>query len=214
MHKQSGFMITLVCLFVIIAAVQVYADEEYEDLVDILEVDDKIYAILSSGKKFSFDLRRTESVQWLDARGYLAAFLTNLRFVVISYKSDDWQIAPLKLSESSNNVPGLSPTLALLTTNSRAIAFNAISNRFVEKEFLLRDELLAAEIGEQIAIVVTSSRAYGVGSGSSGFAQVHLKLNETIEDIKISTHRGTIRTPDRLLTFLGRNSTWLIHKLN
>ena len=214
MYKCRGVLIFSACLCILATALNGYADEDYEDLVDIIEVENKIYAIVSSGKKFTFDLERRESVQWLNTRGYLAAFLTNLRFVVISYKSDDWQIAPLKLSESKNNVPGLSPTLALLTTEDRAIVFDARSQRFVEKQFPLRDDLLAAEIGEQIAIVVTSSRAFGVASGSSSFAQVHLKLNETIEDIKISSNRATVRTQDRLLTFLGRNASWLAHKLD
>ena len=215
MYKCRGILIfSAYCLCILATTLNGYADEDYEDLVDILEVEHKIYAIVSSGRKFTFDLERRESVQWLDARGYLAAFLTNLRFVVISYKSDDWQIAPLKLSESKNNVPGLSPTLALLTTEDRAIVFDARSQRFVEKQFPLRDDLLAAEIGEQIAIVVTSSRAFGVASGASGFAQVHLKLNETIEEIKISSNRAMVRTQDRLLTFLGRNASWLAYKLD
>jgi hypothetical protein len=207
-------MMSLVWISVFASVLSGHASEDYEDLIDILKIEKKVYAIVSSGKKFTIDLKPDESILWLDARGYLGAFLTNLRFVVISNNSDGWQIAPLKLSESDNNVPGLSPTLALLTTDDRAIAFDAKFNRFLETQFPLRDDLLAVEIGEQIAVIVTSSRAFGVASGSSGFAQVHLMLNETLEDLKITSRRATVRTPNRLLTFIGRNSTWLIHRVN
>jgi hypothetical protein len=217
MPNCKCFLISIACICFFASALNGNAFEynkDDEDFVDILKAGNKVHAVVSSGKKHTIDLKPSESIQWMDARGFLGAFLTNLRFVVVSNDSDGWQIAPLKLSESENNVPGLSPALALLTTDTRVIAFDAKYNRFVEKQFPLRDDLLAAEIGDHVAVIVTSSRVFAVASGSPGFAQIHLMLNETIEKIKVSSRRVTIRTPDRLLTFVGRNSTWLTHRLN
>lgn len=214
MLRYKGILLFSVCTYIIASAIYCYSDDYHEDLVDILEVNSTIYAIVGSGRKFSVDLKPTESVQWSDAKGSLGAFLTNINFFVISNNLNDWQILPLKLSESENNVASLSPTLALLATQDRAIVFDAMSHRFIERQFPLRDELVAAETGEHIAIVVTSSRAFGVASGSTSFTQIHLKLNETIEAIKITQNKATVRTPDRLLTFIGQNSTWFAHRLN
>jgi len=190
-----------------------YAEEEIEDLIDIFESDSKIIAIIEGKRTISSDLRSREKVLWSDSNGYLGAFLTNLRFFVISTTSNSWRALPLKLSESEKGVASLSPYIALLATGDRAIGFDAASNRFIETKLPIHDELLAAEAEKYVAVVITSSRAFGLAAETSAFTEIRLRIRETIESIKITASKATVRTSDRLLTFEATGSTWNEHRL-
>ncbi len=165
----------------LVSAISSYAEEEIEDLIDIFESNSKIIAIIEGRKTISSDLRKNEKVLWSDSNGYLGAFLTNLRFFVISTSSDAWQVLPLKLDESEKGVASLSPYIALLVTGDRAIGFDEASNRFIETQLPIHDELLAAEAGKYVAVVITSSRAFGLATKTSAFTEIRLRIRETIE---------------------------------
>ena len=90
----------LICLSILAPTISSYAEEDIEDLIDIAESNNKIIAIIEGRKTISSDLRLNEKVLWSDSNGYLGAFLTNLRFFVISTSSDAWQALPLRLDES------------------------------------------------------------------------------------------------------------------
>jgi len=203
----------LICLSILVSTISSYAEEEIEDLIDIAESKSKIIAIIEGRKTISFDLRTNEKVLWSDSNGYLGAFLTNLRFFVISTSSDAWQALPLRLDESEKGVASLSPYIALLVTGDRAIGFDAASNRFIETQLPIHDELLAAKAEKYVAVVITSSRAFGLAAETSAFTEIPLRVRETIEAIKITASKATIRTSDRLLTFEATGSTWNEHRL-
>jgi hypothetical protein len=152
-------------------------------------------------------------VLWSGSRGYLGAFLTNLHFFVISTTSNAWRALPLRLNESEKGVASLSPYIALLVTGDRAIGFDASSNRFIETQLPIHDELLAAEVEKYVAVVITSSRAFGLAAETSAFTEIRLRIRETIESIKITASKATVRTSDRLLTFEATGSTWNEHRL-
>jgi hypothetical protein len=152
-------------------------------------------------------------VLWSGSNGYLGAFLTNVRFFVISTSSGAWQVLPLKLDESEKGVTSLLPYIALLVTGDRAIGFDTASNRFIETQLPIHDELLAAEAGKYIAVVITSSRAFGLAAETSAFTEIPLGVGETLEAIKITSSKATVRTSDRLLTFEATGSTWNEHRL-
>jgi hypothetical protein len=203
----------LICLSILTSAISSYAEEEIEDLIDIAESKGKIIAIIEGRKTISFDLRANEKVLWSDSKGYLGAFLTNLRFSVISTSSDAWQALPLKLDESEKGVASLSPYIALLVTGDRAVGFDAASNRFIETQLPIHDELLVTKAEKYVAVVITSSRAFGLATETSAFAEIRLRVRETIEAIKITASKATVRTSDRLLTFEVKGSSWNEHRL-
>ena len=198
----------LICWSILGTAVSCYAEEEIEDLIDIAESKGKIIAIIEGRKTITFDLRPNEKVLWSGSRGYLGAFLTDRSFFVISTSLYAWQELPLRLDESGKGVASLSPYIALLVTRDRVIGFDATSNRFIETQLPIHDELLAAEAERYVAVVITSSRAFGLAAESSAFTEIHLRGGETIEAIKLTYSKATVRTSDRLLTFEASGLPW------
>jgi hypothetical protein len=61
--------------------------------------------------------------------------------------------------------------------------------------------------------VVTSRRALGLAVKTSAFIEIPFRGRETIEAIKITSSKATVRTSDRLLTFEATGSTWNEHRL-
>ena len=204
----------LIWLSILVSTVCSYAEEEIEDLVDIIESNSKIIAIIEGRKTISFDLRPKEKVLWSGSKGYLGAFLTNDRFFVISTSSSSWQVLPLGLNESEKGVASLSPYIALLVTGDRVIGFDAASNRFIETQLPIHDDLLAAEAEKYVAVVITSNRAFGLAAKTLAFIEIPFRVRETVEAIKITSSKATVRTSDRLLTFEAKGSTWREHRLN
>ena len=74
--------------------------------------------------------------------------------------------------------------------------------------------LLSAETERYVAVVITSSRAFGLAAESSVFTEITLRMSETIEAIKLTFSKVTVRTSDRLLTFEATGSKWNEHRLN
>ena len=213
MLRYRKFLISVICLSIFASTISSYAEEEIEDLIDIAESKGKIIAIIEGRKTITFDLRPNEKVLWSGSKGYLGAFLTDLHFFVISISLDAWQALPLRLDESGKGVASLSPYIALLVTRDRAVGFDATSNRFIETQLPIHDELLAAEAEKYVAVVITSSRAFGLAAESSAFTEIHLRVGETSEPIKLTSSKATVRTSDRLLTFEASGSPWNEHRL-
>ena len=181
MLRCRKFLISIICMSIFAFTISSYAEEEIEDLIDIAESKGKIIAIIEGRKTITFDLRPNEKVLWSGSKGYLGAFLTDLNFFVISTSLNAWQALPLRLDESGKGVASLSEYIALLVTKDRAVGFDASSNRFVEAQLPLNDELLAAEAERYVAVVITSSRAFGLGSESLVFNEIHLRVRETLK---------------------------------
>ena len=213
MLRRRKIIVILIFFLMMTFTISSYAEKEIEDLIYIVKSKSKIIAIIEGNNKISFSLRAKEKVLWRGSRGYLGAFLTNQRFFVISTSSGAWQVLHLRTDESEKAVASMSPYIALLVTEDRAICFNAASNQFIETRLPIHDELLAAKVKEHVAVVITSSRAFGLASETSAFNEIHLRVRETIEAIKLTSSKATIHTSDRLLTFDTEGSTWKEHKL-
>lgn len=213
MLRCRKILTILICLSILASTLFSHAEEEIEDLIDIADSKSKIIAIIEGKKTISFDLRPKEKRLWSGSKGNIGAFLTDQRFFVISISSNAWQILPLRIDESEKAVVSLSPYIALLVTGDRAIGFDAASNRFIETQLPIHDELLAAEVEKYVAVVITSSRVFGLAAETSSFSEIHLRVRESIEAIKITASKATIRTSDRLLTFEATGSTWNEHRL-
>ena len=191
-----------------------HAGEEIEDLIDIFVSNDKIIAIVEGKRTIASNLRPKEKVLWRGAKGYLGAFLTNRRFLVISTSSGAWQEMPLRIDESEKAVASMSPYIALLVAADRAIGFDAASKHFIEARFPIHDALIKAKVEDHVAVVITTSRAFGLATETSAFAQSHLRVGETVEALKTTSGKATIRTSDRLLTFEASAATWREYRLN
>jgi hypothetical protein len=213
MLRCRKFLFNIICLSIIASTISSFAEEEIEDLIDIAASKAKIIAIIEGRKTITFDLRPNEKVLWNGARGHLGAFLTDQHFFAISTSLDAWQRLPLRLDESGKGDVSISPYIALLVSGDRAVAFNATSNRFIETQLPIHDELIAAEAERYVAVVITSSRAFGLASESSAFTEMTLQVSETIETIKLTYNKATVRTSDRLLTFETTDTTWKEHRL-
>ena len=208
MLRCRKFLISIIWFSIIGFTLSSYAGEEIEDLIDIAESKGKIIAIIEGRKTVTFDLRPNEKVLWSGSRGYLGAFLTDQHFFVISTSLNAWQALPLRLDESGKGVASVSEYIALLVTKDRSVGFDATTNRFIETQLPLQDELVAAEVERYVAVVITSSRAFGLAAESSAFTEIFLQGGETIEEIKLTYSKATVRTSDRLLTFEASGLPW------
>jgi len=213
MFRGRKLLIGIIALFIFTSTIFSYAEEVIEDLIDIAESNGKIIATIEGKQTVAFDLQTNEKVIWSGSRGYLGAFLTDRHFFVISTSSGAWQTMPLKLDESKKGLSSLSPYIALLVTRDRAIGFDVTTNRFIETQLPFHEDLLAAETEKYVAVVITSSRAFGLAVESSAFIEIKFRLKETIESIKLTASKVTIRTSDRLLFFEAAGSTWNEHRL-
>ncbi|MCU7926959.1 MAG: hypothetical protein KZQ97_11025 [Candidatus Thiodiazotropha sp. (ex Dulcina madagascariensis)] len=54
---------------------------------------------------------------------------------------------------------------------------------------------------------------FGLAAGNSRFTEIRLRVRETVEAIKTTSSKATIRTPSRLLTFEAAGSRWNEHRL-
>jgi hypothetical protein len=206
--------INIIASIIISLTISAYAEDEIEDLIDIAESDGKIIAVIEGRKTITYNLKPNEMLLWSGSRGHLGVFLTDRHFFVASTKSNSWHILPLRIDETANYVPAISPFLVLLVTNDRAIAFDAMANKFIETKLPLKSEVYAVKIEKHVAVVVTSSRAFGLAVRSSGFNEIKFKINESIEAVNISASKVTITTSNRLLSFQAKRKTWNEHRLN
>ena len=213
MLRCRKFLIIIVSLSILVSVISSYAEEEIEDLIDIVESNSKIIAIIEGRRTITFSLRPQEKVIWSGSKGNLGVFLTDLHFFVISSSLDNWQALPLNIGESEKGVVSLSPNIALLATGDRAVGFEASTNRFIETQLPIHDELVTAKAERYVAVVITSSRAFGLALESSNFTEFAFRIGETIETIKLTNSKATVHTSDRLLTFENSAMTWKEHKL-
>lgn len=204
----------IICLINLLFAIPSYAGEEIEDLIDITETNDKIIAVIEGKKTISFELRSKENVLWSGSKGYMGVFLTNQNFYVISTSLSSWQVLPLRIGESEKSAAHLSPYIALLVTEDRAVAFYALSDRFTEIQLPIHDELIAADAEKYVAVVITSSRAFGLAVETMVFSEIQFRVRESIKDIKITSSKATVRTSDRLLSFEAEGATWNEYRLD
>jgi len=168
--------------------------------------------IIKGERTVSIELRNRETTLWNNAAGHMAAFLTNERFLVISASSGAWRALPLRIEESRTGTVYLSPFIALLVTKNRAVVFHARSNKFIEIQLPIYDELISAKAEKYIAVVITSSRAFGLSTKRTAFTEIRFRDRETIEEISITSRKATIRTSDRLLNFGAKSSGWSEHR--
>ena len=213
MYRYRKTLITLILSIILAYTISSNAEEEIEDLIDIAESKGKVIAVINGEQSIPVTLRQNEKVLWSDSSGNLGAFLTDSRFFVISTTSGSWHGLRLNIDEPEKAIASLSPFMVLLVTGERAIGYSASTNKFVEKRLPLFEELIAAETGRYVAVVITSRRAFGLGVKSSSFIEVRIRIKETVEEIKATFSKVTVRTSDRVLSFVADSFTWKEHRI-
>ena len=93
------------------------------------------------------------------------------------------------------------------------MGFSAPSNRFIETRLPFYDELVAVKAEKYVAVVITSSKAYGLSAGASQFSEIRLGVREAVKNVKLTSSKVTIRTSHRILSFRGEDSNWNEHRL-
>ena len=63
MLRYNGIFTLIIYLSLLSSAIFAYAEEEIEDLIDIIEAENKIIAIIKGIKENSFNLRANE-IEW------------------------------------------------------------------------------------------------------------------------------------------------------
>ena len=89
----------------------------------------------------------------------------------------------------------MSPYIALVVAADRAIGFDAASKRFIEVRFPIHDALIKAKVEDHVAVVITTSRAFGLATETSAFAQTRLGVGETVEALKNDIEQGNNSHP-------------------
>jgi hypothetical protein len=208
-------IINILFFFVVFAfSTPCNANEDIENLIDVVESNGKVIAIIEGSQSTSVNLKPEEKILWSDSSGALGAFLTDDRFCVISNSSSTWHKIHLKPGESETAIATMSPNIVLLVSEDRAISYNPSSNNFNEIKLPIYDELISVKAGKRVAVIITSSRIFGLSANSSLFTEVRLKIKESVEQIKVTSKKVTIRTTDRLLSYIENNSKWYEHVLN
>lgn len=70
------------------------------------------------------------------------------------------------------------------------------------------------EAEKNVAVAITSCRAFTLAAESSAFTEITFGLGETVAEIKLASIKATVRTSERLLTFEATGSTWNEHRLH
>ena len=184
--------LSLVNLFLIsiVFPVPANAGDDIENKIYIAESDGKITAVISGVKSNTFRLKPKEKVLWSDSSGYLGAVLTDDSFYVISVSSGRWKNIRLSSHEMESPTASLSPFIALLATDDRAIGYNILSNSFYEIQLPLRDEIIAVKSANNVAVVVMSGKLLGIKSKSSSFVEARLMIGETVEDVDVTENKS------------------------
>ncbi len=211
-HRIVPALLVFLCLC--LSAGSARAFDDTEPLIDIVEGNREVIAVVRGTKAKPVSLQPREEVLWRDTSGKLAAFLTGSRFLVISTSSRSWHILRLQTDEPDKVTTALlSPSLALLVTDNRAVGYSALSNRFIETRLPVRDELLAVKSGDYVAAVITQSRAFGLAVGATSFTEVRMRPGETVQEVNVTASKVLVHTSDRLLGFTAGASRWSEYRL-
>jgi hypothetical protein len=184
------------------AAAQLVDEVPLADVLEILELDGKLLAILA------------ERVQWLATRGRVGMALTDQRVLAVAVASGTWQQAELQRGEQVSGLPDLGDRVGLLLTSRRVLGFDGGSQNLIESSLGLRERVLATAVGNNVAAVVTDRRALGLSPTVGGFFDTPVQLGETIERIVAESNLVTVTTPRRLLIFRTPTGSWEIRLRN
>jgi hypothetical protein len=197
----------IVALFMTTPRAMAY--EEVEDLVDIFATDSSFIAVVDGKRNFSEAKRSNETIHWQGAKGEIGAFLTSERLLAVSLRSGKWNVRPLKIIEKKAP-PGMliAAHLLVMLTGERIVAFGTHTGGFVQTRLPLGEPIVAQEAKGRVAAVVTPARVYGFSSYRRGVAEIRFQLKETVDSLKTTYNKITLRTSQRLITLNAEDAVW------
>ncbi len=190
------------------------ANSHIEDQIYIAESDGNIPAVVAGIRSDTLRLKSKERVLWSNSSGELGAVLTDSAFNVISVSSNNWNNIRLSPYEMNTATASVSPFIALLATDDRAIGYNIATDSFYETRLPLYDNLIAVKSAENVAVVAMSGMLFGLQSNSSYFIEARLKSSETVENVHLTDNQVIVQTQERLYTFTSTGSEWKVTRLD
>jgi hypothetical protein len=191
------------------------AYEEVEDLVDIFTTDSAFIAVVDGSRKFSEDFRSREKILWQGAKGEVGAFLTSDRLLAVSVKSGQWNTRYLKINEKKV-VPEMliASHLVVMLTGERIVGFGTDTGGFFQAPLPIGESVVAKAAEGRVAAVVTPSRAFGLSSYRRSAAEIRFQIKESVESLKTTYNKITLRTSQRLITLKAEDAVWRHFDLN
>jgi hypothetical protein len=184
------------------------------DLIEIVILEHQLLAVDATSGDIGVELLLGENVLWRATRGRVGVVLTDERLLAVATGSSTWSELRYLRGERPPAGAALGDRVALVTTDQRAIGFDANSGRLTEYRLgpqeVLRDFRVAANVG----VVVTDRLVLGLSADTGGFFPRKLQLKEKIRSLDMRANVGLVRTDRRLLTFRGPTGSWSARRLD
>jgi len=106
---------------------------------------------------------------------------------------------------ADNGIPKL---VYLIFDEDKVIASNVKFNQFDEFVLSAKEEVISHEVGNAIAVVVTSKRIMAYSIDKAGWVTKDKQANETLQSISAEDYSALIMTSKRILSFNGKTGLW------
>lgn len=178
------------------------------DYLQIRIAADEIVAVRNRLPAAAVGLEFDERVLIDRIRGRVGAVLTNLRFLAISTRSQNWLELPLDIKEAFSGTVTLSKRMGLLLTADRAAGFDDGARALVTYDIPLGEEVRARDAARDVVAFATASRAVVLARGDGRFRSIELEVAEIFRGLTVTAGLVSVETSERLLTFQTSSKTW------
>ena len=183
------------------------------DSLDVQLLGRELIGIRHGSPATRIRLKDREEVQWMDAKGAVGAVLTNRRFLAVSLNSSGWKEQSLLLRRDGETPETkLAANLVLCITKGRILAFLGLSGLIIEESLSPGELVVDSGVNEHMGAVVTTRRVIGFSSGYAEPAEFRLRVNESLESLRVLATTATVRTPQRLLIYRLDSNSWRVEE--
>jgi hypothetical protein len=178
------------------------------DVVEVLFIDRDLVAVdAQGGGQTTQRLRLGEILLWKGSQGKVGMAFTDQRILAVASESAAWAREERLLDEVLPERALLGDRVALAATSRRVLGFTSAGN-IIESSLGLRERVLVARTGENVAVLVTDRRALGVSPQAGGFFATPIQLEERVESVEAVSNLATVTTDRRVLIFRGPFGSW------
>lgn len=179
------------------------------DLLEILVVDRELLAIdAEHGGQRVERLRIDERVLWTGSRGKVGMVFTNERILAVTTNSASWQSEEYEADEVPPARALLGDRVALAITSQRVLGFDGGTGNIIVYRPGIRETIIDARTGGNVAIVVTDRQAIGLSAFAGGFFPTPIHLGDKIEALSAESNIATLTSNRRILIFRGNTGSW------
>lgn len=178
------------------------------DLIEILFLDRELLAIdAAGGGQRALRLRLEEQLLWKGSQGKVGIAFTDQRILAVAVGSAAWAQENRQLHEVLPSSAWFGDRVILALTSRRLIGFTQAGN-LIDISLGIREKVLAASVGENVAALVTDRRALGLSPTAGGFFTTPMHLEERLEAVESGANVSTVTTNRRLLIFRAPTGSW------